>query len=32
MNRRALKQSEVLFFADDELDGLLTKELRTKRP
>ncbi|MDF3099074.1 SLATT domain-containing protein [Burkholderia sp. BCCIQ04A] len=30
--QRALKQSEELFFTDDELDRMLPKELRTKRP
>lgn len=30
--QRALKQSEDLFFTDDELDRLLPKDLRTKRP
>jgi hypothetical protein len=29
--QKALKQSEELFFTDDELDRLLPKELRTKR-
>ncbi|MBO7811038.1 MULTISPECIES: hypothetical protein [Burkholderia] len=30
--QRALKQSEELFFTDDELDRMLPKKLRTKRP
>ncbi|WP_175866730.1 SLATT domain-containing protein [Burkholderia contaminans] len=29
--QKALKQSEELFFTDDELDRMLPKELRTKR-
>jgi hypothetical protein len=30
--QKALKQSEELFFTDDELNRMLPKELRTKRP